>query len=164
MVALEMARILRNDKNIHVAGLIMFDSLCPWSMLGRCAAIFRPGYHHSDSTRAEVRIKVDKAVSDAWRMITSWQCPASFNAPPMIMVRAKQTMYGLGYIFGSDKNLGWGSTSSVRFTEVLDVEGNHFSMFDASQVGVPSASYGNDIVADSMLVDAGNEENHQARL
>lgn len=126
MVALEMSRILQNDKSLHVVGLLWMDTICPWSTVGRLMSVARPRYRAG--TQPEMKVKIDACFDDAWRMIGSWSVLEPYEAPPVILIRARQT------ICVSDRFLGWESCGFLNFVDVLDADGDHFSMFDPSRV------------------------------
>ena len=139
MIALEVCRILASSEyKISVLGLLMIDSVCPWAKAhpgsGRIRPSFRP------TTKQAVKDKVVASFENASRMISEWKQPVAFTLPPAAMIRATETMPianssdGLQPSKDHDWNLGWSEFTSVKFRRVVDVPGNHFSMFDDDRV------------------------------
>lgn len=139
MLALEVCRILASStSHTSALGLLMIDSRCPWAESRKGSGRIQP-YFQSTTSQA-MKDKVIASFANAGRMIREWEKPACFTLPPAAMIRATEAMPSANCYDGFqpprdyDGKLGWSAFDSVKFRTIVDVPGNHFSMFDVNRV------------------------------
>jgi hypothetical protein len=138
LISFEVAHVLASNPDIHVLGLLIIDSFCPWAKArtsyGRVQPIFL-----STTTQA-MRDKVITSFDNARHMILEWDQPPNFTPPPAAMIRAMDEIRLVHFSDelqpsrNRDGNLGWSEIDSVEFRTIVDVPGDHFSMFDITRV------------------------------
>ncbi|KJZ68279.1 hypothetical protein HIM_12331 [Hirsutella minnesotensis 3608] len=137
LLSFHIARELAKDPKIAVAGILLIDG--PYPGVVDCFTTIQPlnaskqgggvmSQMASQNNRTETH-KIDK-----WALPT-WTSELDGKRPKMILLRAKERVPGpdpdlsLVDLHRDDKMLGWDQYSSDVFEEVIDVEGNHFSLF-----------------------------------
>lgn len=149
MLSLEVARMLAEDRQVRVVGILMIDSVHPNTAVKSTAILPPEQTGAATSTTEEAtkkglsknQILSQRCMSEAVRMVREWNIPRwdgnlISKRPRMIMLRAKEYVpmaEGAGIagldLRREDKSLGWDEYDEHMFLEVVDVEGNHFNMF-----------------------------------
>ncbi|QIW98567.1 hypothetical protein AMS68_004085 [Peltaster fructicola] len=129
MISVEVARLFQETPSpIHVVGIIMIDSFCPWSQGPWLTEPSTPRFRPTTSQRMkELTIK---SFTHAREMIASWEMPAAFKAPPVAMIQAEEVRE----LDEEDGKLGWSKFECLNFVSTETVPGNHFSMFNDDRV------------------------------
>lgn len=149
MISLEVARLLQSASEVTVIGIVMIDSVCPWSRAFDKTAETKPSFR--ETTSDNMKDLVLSSFRHARIMISTWDQPQAFDSPPAVMIRAadrrsvptaapsaesgKETD---SEVDPDDGRLGWSTFTSLRFLDVTGVPGDHFSMFHDDKVRVPS--------------------------
>lgn len=139
MLSLEVARILGEETRIRVIGLVMIDSVCPFSNAYRSRGRVRPSFQAT--TSEAMKTSVTQCFDSARDMILSWQRPAHFDAPTAVLIRATDDMTldnapdGVPAIRDDDRKLGWSEYETLRIASVISAPGDHFSIFKEDRVG-----------------------------
>lgn len=146
MLALEVCRILASSRSTTTTiGLLMIDSRCPWDETRKGSGRIQPSFQ--STTSQTMKDKVTASFANAGRMIREWEKPAPFALPPAAMIRATEALPSANSLDGfqpsrdCDGKLGWSAFDSVNFRTIVDVPGNHFSMFDFNRVSYRSSAF-----------------------
>lgn len=166
ILSLEMARILADDPDYHVLGLVMVDSICPGSIK---AEDWQRGIAYkgqfSDVTSQETKERVTWCFSEAVKVISEYQLPsweqdqgsnggggaegsakAPVRCPPAILLRAAEMVPveedapSRVDLVRNDRSLGWNAYRDGFFQEIVDVPGHHFSIFAFDNIDKITAS------------------------
>jgi len=142
MISLETARLLQENASIQVIGLLLIDSMCPWSESYRNRGGARPSYRptYRPTTSERTKATIDRCFDAARDMILSWDRPPTFNPPRAVLIRASEAMGPVDVPDGSqtstdaDSMLGWSDYEPLEVLSVIKAPGNHFSMFADNRV------------------------------
>ncbi|KAF2158325.1 hypothetical protein M409DRAFT_38329 [Zasmidium cellare ATCC 36951] len=138
MLSIEVARLLRQSGRIGVQGLLMIDSICPWSSNYKSRGRVRPTYRKNTSDA--VKAKVNRSFDNARDLLHEWARPPTFEAPPAVMIQASDALTrqnlpdGEQDLEDQDGQLGWSEYPCLHFVSVVTVPGDHFSMFADDKV------------------------------
>nr|POF11460.1 orsellinic acid synthase [Quercus suber] len=138
IISFEIARLLQDDAHLRIQGIVMIDSVCPWSPFyaarGRVRPTFRP------TTSEIMKAKVISSFDHALDMIREWPQPEKFPAPPTVLIRATEPMPienspdGVQFVRDSDGALGWEEMGFLKMKKIVPCPGNHFSMWKFDKV------------------------------
>lgn len=135
IIAVEIARLLDEaPADIKIAGILMVDSFCPWAKGPWTSQPAQPRFR--STTTEKMKELTLTAFKHAREMITSWEKPAEFQAPPVVMIQAEEVRQ----LDTEDGKLGWSELPSLRFLSIEVVPGDHFSMFNDERVCLEGGS------------------------
>ncbi|KZZ99722.1 Thioesterase domain containing protein [Moelleriella libera RCEF 2490] len=148
LLSLEVAKRLADDRNIHVAGIIMVDSIYPGSIksLVKLEEITAP----PEEGLSKNQVLSQRCMTEARRMVFEWQMPVwdgvhADKRPRAILLRATEPVpqdlnpfHGLDS-YRDEKMLGWEDYDANMFDAILDVEGHHFDLFSFARVEATTA-------------------------
>ncbi|KAK0636371.1 Alpha/Beta hydrolase protein [Bombardia bombarda] len=156
ILSIAIARLIADDDNLDVVGILMIDSICPRPTTVQAQALAQaeirtqqakptptPIAQHaltwSTYTKPETRNAVQRCFSEAVRMLGEWTLPSwpndSFTRPPpVILLRCKEkvpTPDGTSRVdsYRDDPLLGWGHYRQDLISQVVEIPGNHFSIW-----------------------------------
>ncbi|KAM7203024.1 alpha/beta-hydrolase [Rhypophila sp. PSN 637] len=148
LTSIEVARILADDKQFEVIGIVMIDSVCPLAYNVPPDAFLKIVPHvveWSDNTREETRQAVLKCFADATTMVGAWKLPAwddqqitgrsALRPPPVILLKAKEPVPVLEEgvsrvdVVRGDRKLGWDMYLDGLVEKVVDIPGHHYNVF-----------------------------------
>ncbi|KAJ3522353.1 hypothetical protein NM208_g12895 [Fusarium decemcellulare] len=140
-LSLEMAKQLDDeDSGIEVIGILMVDTVHPI----RSSASGK--VKRNDGTtegKSKNQILADKAMADGRRKIREWTPPVWNGAsqrPRTILLRAKKPVpmndgeVSLVDITRDSRTLGWDVYDKDMFAEIVDIEGDHFDIFELDKI------------------------------
>jgi thioesterase domain-containing protein len=149
LLSLEVAKQLINDTDIRVKGIVMIDSVYPGDISGRKRWESKPLIEEGKSRN---QILSGRAMREARRMVGEWTVPTwdskdLDSRPPMVMMRAKERVptdndsqhSGLD-VNRAHKMLGWDEYDAELFTDVIDIDGHHFDIFENDRIPGTTAS------------------------
>jgi thioesterase domain-containing protein len=123
MLSIEVAKLLQSEGSPAVVGLVMIDSVCPWSeFAGNFDDGTWPSYHAATSTT--VQAKVDTSFDNVRELCRAWVCPSHFRLPPAVLICAEDRATR-----GEHGTLGWAGFDCLNFISVMLTPGDHFTMF-----------------------------------
>nr|POF17639.1 non-reducing polyketide synthase dhc5 [Quercus suber] len=138
MISFEISRLLQGDAHLRIQGIVMIDSVCPWSPFyasrGRVRPSFRP------TTTEFMKARVNTSFDHARAMIREWPQPEKFPVPPTVLIRATEPMPienspdGVQFVRDNDGALGWEEMGLLTAKKVISAPGNHFSMWKFEKV------------------------------
>lgn len=149
LLSLEVARQLVSDTRIKVTGVVMIDSVY-YKGAGRLE-FSAVGFQTDESGKTRTQVLVQRAMTEARRMISSWDVPTwdgelARHRPRTVLLRATErvpTKEGEGESavdrFRDDPQLGWGNHMADFLEEAVDVPGNHFSLAEQPHIDAVSA-------------------------
>lgn len=142
MISLEVARLLQASGSVRVVGILLIDSMCPWSEVFRAratvASSHRPVYR--PTTSEKTKAKIDRCFDAARSMILSWDRPPAFKPPTAVLIRALEEMVPIDRPGDAetpadiDHSLGWLDYEYLQIELVIKTSGNHFTMFADNRV------------------------------
>lgn len=143
MLSLEVARLLQGNASIQVTGLLLIDTMCPWSEYYRAHvdAVLANRPKFRSTTAEHIKTKINQNFDAARDMILSWdQPPTTFSPPQAVLIRASESI-GAVEVFDksqppthADTTLGWSEYAALEIVSVIEAPGNHFSMFADGRV------------------------------
>lgn len=148
LAALDLAARLAEQSGMSVKGIVMIDTTCPlW--LKRSPTASHIDVPIPKDCQPEIRLAVQKSFTHCRAMSARWTPPV-FGAtkfgktlPPTVLIRATEARQGQhaedSHHQGAD-DLGWHKYDENLVSWVINVPGNHFSMFDQGHVGTTSAA------------------------
>ena len=149
LLSLEVAKQLLDDTDIRVKGIVMMDSVYPGDISSRKRWESKPLIEEGKSRN---QILSGRAMREARRMVGEWTVPTWDSKdldrrPPMVMMRAKQCVppdndsqhSGLD-VNRADRMLGWDEYDAELFTDVIDIDGHHFDIFEMNRIRGTTAS------------------------
>lgn len=142
-----MSKILADDPNLRVAGVVMVDSYHPRAFPSFSAPSFAEKLDVFLPTKPEIRGNTFEAFKKAKSQIGTWQMSGwdNFKPPPTILIRATEIApveEGLnGLLDPSGKTAtdgvhGWSQVHHRFIEETYDVKGHHFSIFSHANVRI----------------------------
>ena len=152
LAALDLAARLAEQSGTAVKGIIMIDTWCPlW--LKRPPAASHFDIPLPKECQPEIRMAIQNSFVQCRSMAAQWTPPV-FEAtkfekmlPPTVLVRATEHMHHEArqgqHVEESRRDvddLGWHKYDESLVSWVIDVPGNHFSMFDQAHVSTTSAA------------------------
>ncbi|CAK7223217.1 hypothetical protein SBRCBS47491_005133 [Sporothrix bragantina] len=149
LLALETAHVLSQIRpSIHVAGLVMVDSVCPvppeagWG--GAETRLAERDIEWPATTAAATKICVERCFREAHRMVREWTPPVS-RPPLAVLIRCREPVLvphdGLLYIdlYRDDQRLGWDNHRKDMFCQILEAPGHHYNIFALEHVDTVTA-------------------------
>ena len=140
LLSLEVARILDADVRINIIGIVMIDSIYP-SKTPPGNSIWSPTEPKSKNDFLSKR-----SMAVARQMLVTWSIPIWGNdairrRPDVVLIRARDavkmekndTVHRVDGHRG-DRILGWGEYDPNLFKNVLDLDGQHFDLFDEERI------------------------------
>ncbi|KAI5468073.1 Alpha/Beta hydrolase protein [Mariannaea sp. PMI_226] len=138
LLSLEIARLLAEDLTVRVIGIVMCDSVYPFQDPPKPA---QAPAASAEEGKTKNQILSMRAMTAARQMITTWALPVwdghlYGRRPKISLVRATEVIPNEDGantsidVYRSQRNLGWDRYEENMFTEIVDVEGHHFNMFD----------------------------------
>lgn len=157
MVALEMAKVLQDDRGLNVVGLLMIDSVCPlaWTQAAAkddndndndrgAVKVVAPQHVFSETTKQETRDKVMRSFAESSAMVMKWEMPTWAERdpppPPAILLKAADSVPVAGGgvtrvdVERGDPTLGWNRYRENLFLRVVDIPGHHFNVFSEQNI------------------------------
>lgn len=148
LLSLEVAKVLVDDDQVRVVGILMVDSVypAPGSRLERDAVALET----AEEGKSKSQVLAQRCMAEARRMAAHWQVPlwdglAMGKRPKIILLRAEEHIptNGLGTSTldwqREDSMLGWGNHDETMFEAVMDVEGHHFDLFEQQRIPMTTA-------------------------
>lgn len=141
LTSLEVARILADDDDFKVMGIVMLDSVCPIAYNRHSDALLKIVPHvveWGENTRDVTKKSVLKCFADATAMVRTWELPTwgpELQPPPVILFKAKEPVPVLEDgvsrvdVVRNDPRLGWGLYRDDLIARVIDIPGNHYNIF-----------------------------------
>ncbi|KAK5632491.1 hypothetical protein RRF57_008205 [Xylaria bambusicola] len=139
LIGLEMAKILAGNAQTPVLGVVMLDTYYPSAEDGgrdRDA----PPIEWGEATTEESKNVTLKSLENSAKFSQQWargnqDALSKAAVPPVILLRASQShSVSDAKIRGGTKVLGWENQQSGFFTRVIDVPGNHYTLFKDENV------------------------------
>ena len=144
-MALEMAHILAPDPDIHVLGLVLVDTPSP-----KYPSSSREAYSMDmpplPDLGSDMCGRINLCIEEAREMGRCWEAPTrSVHIPAhaAVLVRAADPVNDenggstpASYVdrWRQHPALGWSQDDPLQITKILEVPGNHFSMFSQPKV------------------------------
>ncbi len=149
MLALEVAKVLADDPDLRVVGMVMIDSVCtlapPGGWVDPPAPVVVRKFEWTDNTRVETRVAIERCFIESGRMAWSGSPPtweaeskgvrrARRMPPPAMLLRSQDAVPVEGGIlavdlYREDRRLGWDNYRKGLFSRIVDIPGHHFSVF-----------------------------------
>lgn len=160
LLSLEVARILAEDGEINVLGIVMVDSIYPKAPDFEKVVhkVVRHAVDWSGSTKQETKDAVQRCFDEAGRMIREWTLPSweggkgdelndaavgrDVKPPPVWLLRAEEPVpvleEGVSRVdrYRTDRYLGWQQYREGMVVKVEDVPGHHFNIFNNAHIDV----------------------------
>jgi pimeloyl-ACP methyl ester carboxylesterase len=163
LVALEMAKILTGNTKHPVLGVVMMDTYYPSADEGgggggrdRDMSAIEWG----EATTEESKKATLKSLANSAKFSQQWgrdarNASTRTKPPPVVLLRASQShSVSDAKLRGGNKVLGWEDHQPGFFTHVLDVPGNHYTLFaDENVDGLTEGLF----QACELLEDAGDD-------
>lgn len=141
MLSLEIAKVLTGDQGVKIIGLLMMDSMCTVDP----PAVPEEVLDHLDVGVSRNMFLSVQAMKEALRIIREWDAPfwtgdQLAQRPRASLLRANDPILTgtdtlhIADIYRHDESLGWNKYDKNMFTEVMGVQGNHFTMFALSNI------------------------------
>ncbi|KAI1311773.1 Alpha/Beta hydrolase protein [Xylaria venustula] len=140
LIALEMAKMLTESSEIPVLGVVMIDTYYPseeHAAQDKDTSALKWG----EATTEESKETTLKSLANLANFSQQWGRDARNGAstrpelPPVILLRAKDSYSASdAKIREGNKVLGWEDHQSAFFSHVLDVPGNHYTLFTDENV------------------------------
>jgi len=155
LTAVNAARLLADDPALDVVGLVLIDTICPipppgktWDDVEWPAPVKQRTIEWSGKTSQDMRAAVERSFADSTRMAWAWgpQAPSweggsagELTPPPAILLRARERVPVEGGmvlidVWREDRLLGWDHYRRKFVSRVLDIPGNHYSVFDRENI------------------------------
>jgi thioesterase domain-containing protein len=150
LLSLEVARQLAHDPRIKVTGVVMIDSV--YDHLNTRREFSAVGFQTDETGKTKNQILVQRAMTEARRMISSWDYPTwegkfAQERPRTILLRAMERVptkeeEGPSSIdsFRDDPQLGWGDYMEDFLEDVVDIPGDHFTLAELPNISTTSAA------------------------
>jgi thioesterase domain-containing protein len=160
LLSLQVARLLAEDKNLKVLGIIMIDSVYPrapsFQELGK--RIVQHEVEWDTSTKKETRDAVQRCFDEAGRMVREWKLPTwearedgdetydpvmpgkDPRPPPVWLLRAEEPVPvledGVSRVdtYRKERYLGWDQYREGFIVKVEDIPGHHFNIFNFDHI------------------------------
>ncbi|KAI1742682.1 thioesterase domain-containing protein [Xylaria scruposa] len=148
ILSLEIAKVLTNDQDVRVIGVLMMETMCPMHLPTHTNG--GGGYvesldHFGLGKKNKNLVLSMRAMKQALRLVREWEPPvwaADQQRPRVSLLRATEALLPAGNdkgvhildIYRHDPKLGWDQYDPDLLTETLDVEGNHFEMFSFQHI------------------------------
>ncbi|CAK7269785.1 hypothetical protein SEPCBS119000_003747 [Sporothrix epigloea] len=144
LLAMEIAHVLsQNCSGIHVAGLILIDSVYParpeagWADIEK--RLTERTIEWAATTSATTKLCVERCFREAHRMVREWKPPVS-PLPRSVLVRCRDAVPAPGDgllfvdIYRKEQRLGWDNYREDVFSQVLETPGHHYNVFAPEHV------------------------------
>jgi hypothetical protein len=134
MLSLEISYVLASDPDIQVIGLLLIDSHHP----PKSGDVETPGLDSSNdqsepTTGLDVTAKVVRCFQETQKMIGKWSVP-SFEPPFGVLMRASEDLVIGDADPHRDRMLGWSEYENPFLKTIIDIPGNHFTLFNPEHV------------------------------
>ncbi|CAI7647531.1 unnamed protein product [Penicillium viridicatum] len=151
ILCIEVARVMRAKFDASVVGLILLDTPYPgdWKALRSSTAVVSSDLPAKVSP--VIRKHIMRRYEEAERLVENWQIPTELavirgtegrplvNMPPALLVRASDRVpvaddatFAVVDIHRHDRMLGWECCRHEWIREVVDINANHYNIFDDS--------------------------------
>jgi hypothetical protein len=133
-LSIEIASQLHLDKELTVAGILMLDTACPWYKEQEGIPQVIPQF--LATTSKATRRKVERSFENCEHLMNCWTQPSGFESPPVVLIRAIDSVPRPGTITDSraPATLGWSCFRPINLASIVDVPGDHFGMFSDENV------------------------------
>ncbi|KAI0517344.1 Alpha/Beta hydrolase protein [Xylaria bambusicola] len=139
LIGLEMAKILAGNDQTPVLGVVMLDTYYPSAKDGERDRD-TPPIEWGEATTEESKKVTLKNLENSAKFSQQWAkgnqgAMSSAEIPPVILLRASQShSISDAKLRGGSNVLGWENQQSDFFTRVIDVPGNHYTLFKDENV------------------------------
>ncbi|RYC54509.1 hypothetical protein CHU98_g11701 [Xylaria longipes] len=133
LIALEMAKIFGGNAEIPVLGVIMMDTYYPSADDGGRDKD-TPAIEWGEATTEESKEITLKSIANSAKFSQQWgqdarNAPTKTKLPPVILLRGSKSHSVSDANLRGNNVLGWENHQPEFFTHVLDVPGNHYTLF-----------------------------------
>lgn len=142
LLCLEIARLLAEDQEIEVAGILMIDCIYPGDL--RQFRNILSGVMVSETGMPKAQYMKQRCVLEAIRMLMDWEVPVwdghvQGQRPKILLLKAMSPSpvgmpASLFDIYRQDRMLGWKAYDGEMFDDILGVAGHHVELFDSNRV------------------------------
>ncbi len=139
LIALEMAKVLSGNAEIPVLGVVMMDTYYPSADEGGRDKD-TPAIEWGEATTEESKRVTLQSLANSAKFSQQWgrdsrNASTRTELPPVILLRAsKSHSVADTKIRGGNNVLGWENHQPDFFAHVLDVPGNHYTLFTDENV------------------------------
>lgn len=129
-----MAKVFENDPDVHVAGIVLIESIYPKLIRTHYPRVDRLDLAYDKDFRNDVRDRIFRNLDQSIQAAQSYIVDPQQEMPPTVLIRADSVMPSLEGVEYPDM-LGWDEDGHDFVKHVYNVPGHHFSIFLQENVG-----------------------------